>query len=129
MYKNKYIKYKNKYKYLQKSLIGRGPEDLEIEKDNTEYSIQHLNIDINGNLTIPDDIRILDKEFFPHDISMIKRINKFPDNLQEIREHFFENCTELTELPDFPLSLKIIGDYAFYNCIKLTKFPLFPSKL
>ena len=45
----------------------------------------------------------------------------FPNNLLEIGDYAFSNCSALKNEVDFNEQLKTIGDYAFFNCSKINK--------
>jgi len=60
------------------------------------------------------------REFLGNDITGIKRIYNFPDQLVGIFAGVFNNCKNLVILPPFPKTLKFISDDAFSGCTNLT---------
>ena len=46
-----------------------------------------------------------------------------PDELKEIKDHTFANCTSLDYI-ELPVNVTTIGEYAFYNCKSLSEIDL-----
>ena len=74
------------------------------------------------NLIIPDEVdgkKVVGLRGDVFNSTSLKSVT-LPDNIDTIRGHAFEDCTEL-ETINFPKKLKYIGGYAFKNCKKITE--------